>query len=275
VWVPIDYLLSRGQQIKVFSVVLHKARELGFVCPDDAGIGADAKYEGATVLDAKRGAYFDVVSCLDFASLYPSIIRAHNMCYSTIVLDSAYAAVPGVEYYEVETGMGTYRFAQGVPAVLPSLLEDLARFRKAAKKDMAEAKERGDTWAANVYNGKQAAYKVTMNSVYGFSGATKGFLPCVPIAASVTATGRQMIQKTKELVEEMVPGSDVVYGDTDSVMVIFALGEENRHDLKKHFEAAQRVADMISKRFPYPVILEFEKCYDTYLLFSKKRYAGK
>jgi hypothetical protein len=68
VTVPVDYLLSRGQQIKVFSVILHKARELGFLCPDDKKIGTDAKYEGATVLEAKKGAYFDVVSGLDFAS---------------------------------------------------------------------------------------------------------------------------------------------------------------------------------------------------------------
>lgn len=272
---PVEYLLSRGQQIKVFSVVLYKARQLGFLCPDDKAIGTDGKYEGATVLDAKRGAYFDVVSGLDFASLYPSIIRAHALDYATIVLDPRYANLPGVEYYEVETGMGSFRFAQGVPAVLPSLLEDLAQFRKQAKKDMAAAKARGDTWAANLYNGKQNAYKITMNSCYGFAGATKGFLPCVPIAASVTATGRAMIQKTRDLAEALAPGSQVVYGDTDSVMVIFDVGEERRHDLRAHFDMAQRVADQISATFKAPIELEFEKCYYPYLLFSKKRYAGE
>ncbi len=143
------------------------------------------------------------------------------MCYSTIVLDPAYANVPGVEYYEVTTGLGTFRFAQNVPSVLPALLEDLAKFRKAAKKHMAEAKARGDAWAASVYNGQQLAFKVTMNSTYGFAGATKGFLPCVPIAASVTATGRAMIEKTKHLAETLVPGSQVVYGDT--VRIAFSL----------------------------------------------------
>lgn len=51
-----------------------------------------------------------------------------------------------------------------------------------------------------------------MNSVYGFMGATKGMLAMVPIAASVTATGRNMIKQTKHLAEEMVPGSRVIYG---------------------------------------------------------------
>lgn len=69
--VPVDYLLNRGQQIKVYSVIMGKARQLGYLIPDDQGIGIEegVKYEGATVLDAQRGAYFDVVTGLDFASL--------------------------------------------------------------------------------------------------------------------------------------------------------------------------------------------------------------
>ena len=69
--VPMDYLLNRGQQIKVMSVILGKARQMGYVLPDNKGIGMEdgKKFEGATVLDAKRGAYFEVVSGLDYASL--------------------------------------------------------------------------------------------------------------------------------------------------------------------------------------------------------------
>lgn len=62
--------------------------------------------------------------------------------------------------------------------------------------------------------------------------------------------------------------------DTDSVMCILNLGKERRHDMAAHFEAAAKLADDISKTFPPPVELEFEKCYYPYLLFSKKRYAG-
>lgn len=141
-------------------------------------------------------------------------MMAYSLCPSTIVLDKRYAGLAGVDYYEVDTGMGVHTFAQGVDCVVPSLLEDLAAFRKKAKRDMAAAKAAGDTFAVNLYNGKQLAYKVTMNSVYGFLGASKGFLPCVPIAAAVTATGRAMIAKTKSMAEALVPGSRVVYGDT-------------------------------------------------------------
>ena len=192
--VPIDYLLSRGQQIKVFSLILKQAREMGYVLPDDKGITIDGKFEGATVLEAKKGAYFDVVSGLDFMSLYPSILRAHNMCYSTLLLPGS-PEPPEDQVYAIETGLGVYRFAQNVPGIVPALLKNLAVWRKDAKKKMAECKAAGDTFGASVYDGLQGAFKVSANSVYGFLGASRGFLPCVPIAAAVTATGRSTLQR--------------------------------------------------------------------------------
>lgn len=47
--------------------------------------------------------------------------------------------------------------------------------------------------------------------------------------------------------------------DTDSVMCILNLGEDKRYDMAAHFEAAEKLADAISKTFPPPVELEFEK----------------
>lgn len=75
------------------------------------------------------------------------------MCYSTIVLEPAMGRVPGVEYYDIETSLGTFKFAQEPRGVVPSLLEDLAAFRKNAKKEMSEAKARGDEWAESLANG--------------------------------------------------------------------------------------------------------------------------
>lgn len=70
--------------------------------------------------------------------------------------------------------------------------------------------------------------KISANSVYGFTGATIGKLPCLPISTSVTAYGRQMIETTKREVESYYTvengfetDAKVIYGDTDSVMVRF------------------------------------------------------
>jgi DNA polymerase delta subunit 1 len=212
--VPVDYLQFRGQQIRVFSLLTRKARQLGFVAPDTEKMdpAGTEKYEGATVLDAAKGAYFEIVSALDFASLYPSIIRAHCMCPSTIVRNPVYADLEGIEYYSVETGTGTVSFAQGTKNVVPALLEELATFRKNAKKNMGRAKEKGDEFMAGVFDGQQKAYKVSMNSVYGFFGALRGILPLVEMAAAVTATGRAMIEHSKAMAETLVPGTRVIYG---------------------------------------------------------------
>ena len=43
-------------------------------------------YEGATVIEPKRAFYEEPVATLDFASLYPSIMQAYNLCYSTLLL---------------------------------------------------------------------------------------------------------------------------------------------------------------------------------------------
>ena len=268
-WVPLCYLVERGQQIKVFSLLTKKAREMGFMVPTITwGQYSADGYEGATVLEAQKGAYYTPITALDFEGLYPSIMMAHNLCYSTLVMDSKYDNLPGVTY---ET-FGFYKFAQGVPSLLPSILLELKQFRKQAKKDMA--KSTGSL--KEMYNGKQLAYKVSMNSVYGFTGAAKGMLPCVQIASTVTLKGRSMIDETKAYVEKNFPGAKVRYGDTDSVMVEFDVGNRKGMEaIEYSWELGERAADECTKLFKAPNNLELEKVYCPYFLYSKKRYAAK
>ncbi|QIG59861.1 hypothetical protein [Dishui Lake phycodnavirus 4] len=212
-WVPINYLVERGQQIKVFSQLIKKAKEMGFIIPVlRNGSQPDTGYVGATVLDAQSGAYYKPITALDFEGLYPSIMMAHNLCYSSLVMDPKYENIPGVDYESFKVGDVTYKFAQNVDTLLPSILRELKQFRKMAKKEMANA----TGYMKDIYNGKQLAYKISMNSVYGFTGASKGMLPCIPIASSVTLMGRSMIDKTKNYVEANFPGAKVRYGDSVS-----------------------------------------------------------
>ena len=273
-WVPLCFLVERGQQIKVFSQLTKKARELGYMVPTiKYGSIPEEPYEGATVLEAQKGAYYTPITALDFEALYPSIMTAHNLCYSTLVLDERrYGNIPGVTYETFKVGDRTYKFAQDVPSLLPSILIELKQFRKKAKKDMAAA-----TGAMkDVYNGKQLAYKISMNSVYGFTGAGKGILPCVPIASTTTCKGRLMIEETKAYVEKNFPGAKVRYGDTDSVMVEFDVGDRKGEDAVKYsWEIGERAAEECSSLFKKPNNLELEKVYWPYFLYSKKRYAAK
>jgi DNA polymerase elongation subunit (family B) len=86
--VPMDFLLTRGQQTKVAALLFPICRRQGIVV--DCARERDAfdlqtKYKGATVLKALRGFYDVPIATLDFESLYPSIIMAHNLCFITYV----------------------------------------------------------------------------------------------------------------------------------------------------------------------------------------------
>jgi DNA polymerase delta subunit 1 len=273
-WVPMSFLVERGQQIKVFSQLSKKARELGYMVPTIRyGAIPEEHYEGATVLEAQKGAYYTPITALDFEALYPSIMMAHNLCYSTYVMNEKdYGNVPGITYETFRVGEKTYKFAQDVPSLLPAILLELKQFRKKAKKDMAAATGS----MKEVYNGKQLAYKISMNSVYGFTGAGKGILPCVPIASTTTCRGRGMIEETKSYVEANFPGAKVRYGDTDSVMVEFDVGGRTGEEaIAYSWEVGERAAEECSALFKKPNNLELEKVYSPYFLYSKKRYAAK
>jgi DNA polymerase delta subunit 1 len=268
------FLSERGQQIKVFSQMAYKARQLNFIIPTfrrgpDAAPGDDEGYQGATVLEAQTGAYYGPITALDFASLYPSIMCAHNLCFSTLVMDPKYDNLPGVEYEQY----GPHRFAQNVVSLLPTILTDLKAFRKKAKKLMAQTE---GTPMEAIYNGQQLAYKISMNSIYGFTGASKGMLPCVAIASTVTMRGRQMIEETKNYVEANFPGAKVRYGDTDSVMVEFDVqGRKGQEAIDYSWQLGEQAAEQCTKLFKAPNDLELEKVYCPYFLYSKKRYAAK
>jgi DNA polymerase delta subunit 1 len=272
--IPLGWLVSRGHMIKVVSLLHKKSHEVDLVIPDIKGGKAGGKsggdggpqFEGATVIEPKRGYYTDPIATLDFASLYPSIIMAHNLCYSTLVKPEHLRLVPPEHVSKTPTGASFVKESvkQGT---LTNILLELLGARKKAKRDLAAAT---DPFLKSVLNGRQLALKISANAVYGFTGATVGKLPCMDISASTTAYGRDMIEFTRAEVEKRYPGSDVIYGDTDSVMIKFGAGK-TLDECMKLGEAAARV---ISEQFPKPVKLEFEKCYYPYLLVSKKRYAG-
>uniref|UniRef100_A0A5B7C8V6 DNA polymerase n=1 Tax=Davidia involucrata TaxID=16924 RepID=A0A5B7C8V6_DAVIN len=273
--VPISFLLSRGQSIKVLSQLLRKAKQKNLVIPNVKQAGSEqGTYEGATVLEASAGFYEKPIATLDFASLYPSIMMAYNLCYCTLVTpeDVRKLNLPPECVNKTPSGE-TFVKSNLQKGILPEILEELLTARKRAKVDLKEAK---DPLVKAVLDGRQLALKISANSVYGFTGATVGQLPCLEISSSVTSYGRQMIEHTKKLVEEKFTtlggyehNAEVIYGDTDSVMVLFGVPT-----VEAAMNLGREAADYISGTFMKPIKLEFEKVYYPYLLISKKRYAG-
>ena len=161
--------------------------------------------------------------------------------------------------------------------VLPKILMKLLAQRAATRKQQKLEK---DPFKKSIMNGLQLSYKITANSIYGQLGApTSSFsMPCV--AASVTAIGRSLLEIASTQCEKMFPdGTTTIYGDTDSVFMSFGLNgldPMSEEALKLSIEMAQKADKYISDNYlTYPHRLEYEKTYQPYILFSKKRYVGK
>jgi DNA polymerase elongation subunit (family B) len=240
--VPIDFLVMRGQGIKITSFIAKKCREKNTLMPVIEKCEGDEGYEGAIVLEPKTNLYLDdPVACVDYSSLYPSSMISENLCHTSKVStkeydldgnliketgDSDYDNLPGYEYVDIEydtfnyvrktpkaapqkvkTGTKHCRFAQypnGEKAILPSVLSELLAARKATKK--LKAKET-NPFMANIYDKRQLSIKLTANSLYGQTGAKTSTFYEPDVAASTTATGRKLLTYAKRVIEE-------VYGDT-------------------------------------------------------------
>jgi DNA polymerase elongation subunit (family B) len=286
--VPLTYIFMRGQGIKIFSLVAKVCRDEGFVVParsQEAALAPDdedAGYEGAIVLEPQTGMYLDDPVCvLDYNSLYPSSMISHNLSHNTLVLDAKrYGNVPGVQYVSVSYDVnGTTRIcryattrANGEPyvGVLPMILQRLLAQRKETRKRLAAS---SDAFERAVLDGLQNAYKVTANSLYGQMGARTSQLYLKDLAACTTAVGRSMILTAKAFVESNFDAR-VVYGDTDSIFVVFPHRDTNLHRLADTIKQGQETSAQIKPTLPVPHNLEYEKTFFPFILLSKKRYVG-
>ena len=298
--VPRAYLTTRGEQIKTMSRLVHAANAAGFIVPYVPK--PPGSFTGAVVLPPESGYYRDPIAILDFASLYPSIMREKNLCYTTIVPRRHAESRPdwdeGTHYWVPDIGDSPpdFCFLQHCvkPGLLPQILRGFLDARGVAKKDMAKF-DKG-TFEHGIQNGRQLSLKVSANSVYGFLNGNMVWDR--RIAASVTARGRWMIQQTKNRVERTFTvangypdNAKVIYGDTDSVFVRFVKDFAKKPDvtLDSLAEIAKQAAacmvdDAVAGKlieppnnyaiFAHPHDLELEAFYMPLLLIKKKRYAS-
>ena len=156
---------------------------------------------GAYVKTPDPGIY-EHLAIFDFRGLYPSIIISHNIDPSTLCADCK-------DYFESPTGARFDKNRKGIsPMILELLINQRKEVKKAYKKD-----------PNNIFLGSRSqALKITANSFYGYLGYARSRWYSRDCASSVTAWGRQYIAKTIEEAEKA--GLKVIYGDTDSIVVL-------------------------------------------------------
>jgi DNA polymerase elongation subunit (family B) len=208
------------------------------------------KYQGGFVVEPLPGVHFHVV-VLDFASLYPSIIKVFNLSYETVKCpheECRTNILPNTSYW-VCTKM------RGMTSLLIGALRDIRvnYFKRLSKK--AKSKEEKE-----FYNVISQALKVVLNASYGVMGFENFPFYCLPVAESTTALGRYSIQQTIEKAKSL--GVTVIYGDTDSLFL------KNPTD-----DQVKEIVDFAKEKLG--IDLEVDKVY-RYVAFSqrKKNYIG-
>ncbi|KAI9250709.1 DNA polymerase family B-domain-containing protein [Helicostylum pulchrum] len=213
-------------------------------------------YTGGLVLDPKTGIYNDYILLLDFNSLYPSIIQEYNVCFTTMEQGSDDANYNAQEIPSTPSpGV--------VEGILPKLVSIFINRRNEVKKSM---KSRNISLNSRTqYNIEQLALKLTANSMYGCLGSSTSRFYARHIAMYITSKGRNILQSTVDTTEKL--GYEVVYGDTDSIMV---------NTKTKTFGEAKQAAEQVKKAVncKYKLLeIGVDGYFKSTLLLKKKKYA--
>ena len=260
---PIDDISRMGVSQWIRSLLYYEHRQNGILIPrrqeldnkssnvTNEAVIKDKKFRGGLVVEPVEGIHFDV-TVMDFASLYPSIIKVKNLSYETVRCSHDACKKNTIP----QTNHWVCTKKNGLTSVLIGSLRDLRvnYYKNMAKKDTLTVEEK------QLFTVVSQALKVILNASYGVMGAEIFPLYFLPAAEATTATGRHIIMDTIDKCKES--GIDVLYGDTDSLFV------------KK--PTSKQVEDIITKaKMDHNVELEIEKEY-RYVVLSgrKKNYLG-
>lgn len=339
--VPVSYIFTRGQGIKIESLIFKECDERGIIVEvqetpprnvkdSESEVEESEKedsYEGAIVLDPIPGFYSESpIGVCDFASLYPSTIISEDISHDSLVWvkdfdlkgnlmaipfgdpDLESNAPPGTRFTDIDfdiwrpdpndkrvtpeklrVGTRVCRYAQKpdhTKHTLPDIVAKLLAARKAKRK---EAEKEEDIFRKALLDAEQLAYKLTANSLYGQLGSGTFKIRLQHLAASVTAYGRKQILFAKAAIEKFYGpeandprcSARIVYGDTDSLFVDFGVKNPETGEGLRGTEAVEATMKMteeaghfITKALKPPHDFEYDKVFDQFIIFSKKRYVG-
>jgi DNA polymerase I len=208
------------------------------------------KYMGAIVLAPRPGVHFKA-AVLDFASMYPSIIKRWRISFETINCPHEECKmnkpVEELPHWVCSKGVGI------VPEII-GVLRDLRvkMYKKMAKNERFSEEERN--WFDTVQN----SLKVLLNASYGVFGFEEFPLYSPPAAEMITAIARKAIMSAVREAENM--SMSVIYGDTDSLFIEDA-PIEKLQELERRVEASLGIDLELDKVYRYVVLSKLKKNY--------------
>lgn len=208
----------------------------------------DKKYEGAIVIEPQKGIHFNV-TVVDFASLYPSIIKTKNISYETVRCSHQECMtnmIPQTKHWSCTK-------KSGIASLLIGSLKELrvGHFKKLSKKATDEKEKQQ-------YETISEALKVFLNASYGVIGAEIFTLYYLPTAEAVTAYGRDIIMDTVNKAKGS--GMNVIYGDTDSIFIRQPT-QEQINNLIKYAKGKFNIDLEQDKEYRYVILSNLKKNY--------------
>jgi len=282
-------VLSRGSQYRVESMLLRLAHTQNYIAisPGSQQVASQPAMECLPlVMEPQSRFYADPVVVLDFQSLYPSMIIAYNLCFSTCLgkVTPSKANTLGVSSYSPDpyvlqivkneillTPNGVMYVSPKVrTGILPRLLEEILSTRIMVKQAMKRLLPSQQV-LHRIFNARQLALKLIANVTYGYTAAGfSGRMPCAEIADSIVQCGRSTLERAISFVNAHDKWkAKVIYGDTDSSFVLL-----KGRTVKESFRIGNEIASAITAMNPNPVTLKMEKVYHPCFLLTKKRYVG-
>ena len=257
---PIDDIARMGVSQWIRSLLYYEHRQRNALIPRREELDAksqgvmndavikDKKYRGGLVVEPIEGIHFNV-TVMDFASLYPSIIKVRNLSYETVRCTHEECKSNKIP----DTNHWVCTKYNGLTSMLIGSLRDLRvnYYKSLAKK--AKTQEQKEQ-----YTVVSQALKVILNASYGVMGAEIFPLYFLPAAEATTAVGRYIITETIKKCQSN--GVEVLYGDTDSLFVKNPTAEQI-HSVIEDTKKEQGVDLEIDKEYRYVVLSGRKKNY--------------
>lgn len=256
----VDILLLR--HAKQNNIVLpSKGKRVGKYIPKDE---REARFEGGFV-DAVPGIYKNVCG-LDLSTLYPIVIKSMNISYETIRTDGS-----------GEVKVGDYTYTLKKKGVLPSVIDEVLKLSAGYKKKRNESDVNSYEYFkyANLYE----ASKFIVLSLYGVQSTEIFRLYDIRNAENITRVGREIIKRSRALVEK--EGHKNVLTDTDSTFVVL---NEKFQTKEECVAEGLRLVEMLNKEYgefakahgatTHYFNIKMEKFLSRMLVGKKKRYSG-
>ena len=258
---PIDDISRMGVSQWIRSLLYFEHRKNGSLIPRrdeldsrSSGVSNEAviknkKFRGGLVVEPKEGIHFDV-TVMDFASLYPSIIKVKNISYETVRCPHDECKKNTIQ----QTNHWVCTKKNGLTSLLIGSLRDLRvnYYKTMAKKNTLTDEER------HLYTVVSQALKVILNASYGVMGAEIFPLYFLPAAEATTATGRYIILDTINKCNDA--GIEVLYGDTDSLFIKNPTPQQIQTIIDRA-KADHNVELEVEKEYRYVVLSDRKKNY--------------